>query len=296
MRILPTLTFVLAIAAAPISFAWHHEGHHLIAMKAVRVLPDSVPAFFRDGAATIAHVSIDPDMMRNPAAPRLSSTIAPEHFIDLELLEGRKPPKLRSQYVLMLAELKQSPEKVGLLPYSLTEWTEALTIAFAEHRKWPNNPHVKIKCLVYAGYLAHYASDLHQPLHTTIHFNGRAVDGKSSNTGIHAKVDDLLFRFKADDIAVEAKDVRAFDDAFAAVLAEIDASHALVDKVYELEKQLPAVKQAGELNAKVRDFALERAAAATKLTASLMLTAWENSKKVVIPAYMDRAAQDDGGK
>jgi hypothetical protein len=290
-----TLVIALVIILAAQADAWHHEGHHLIALAAVRALPDKpggVPRFFRDGAATIAHLSIDPDMMRNPAAPRLSASIAPEHYIDVELLQGRKPPKLRSQYVRMLGELKVAPDQAGFLPYALTEWTEALTIAFAEHRKWPDNPHIRIKCLVYAGYLAHYAGDLHQPLHTTIHFNGRAVDGKSPNSGIHAKVDDLLHRFKLDDIEVDREKLRGFDDAFASVLAEIDASHKLVDKVYELEPLLPGVKQKVELDPKVRAFALERAAASTKLTATLMLTAWEKSAKVVIPAYMDRAAQD----
>jgi hypothetical protein len=79
------------------------------------------------------------------------------------------------------------------LPYAIAEWTERLSIAFAEHRKYPANPYIQNKCLVYAGFLAHYAQDLCMPLHTTIHHDGRAnPDGSTPKTGIHPRVDSLV--------------------------------------------------------------------------------------------------------
>jgi len=272
--------------------AWHHEGHHLIAKKAVESPPERVPAFFREGAATVAHISIDPDMLRNIAAPQLSDANAPEHYLDTEALKGRKLPPKRSQYLALIGELKLKPKHAGFLPYSLTESTQALMIAFAEHRKWPDNPHVKSKCLLYAGHLAHYSSDLVQPLHTTIHYDGRVVNGRSPRTGIHAKVDDLLFRFKPDEIKINADNVRSFDKLFESVVRQIEKTHLLVDRVYKLEPKLPGVKEKVELNAEVKAFALERAAAGVELTASLLLTAWVHLEKVVIPPYMDRTEQD----
>ena len=47
-----------------------------------------------------------------------------------------------------------------------------LAVAFAEYRKWPDNPMIQHKCFLYAGFLAHYAQDMCQPLHLTINFDG----------------------------------------------------------------------------------------------------------------------------
>ena len=64
---------------------------------------------------------------------------------------------------------------------------------FLAHRKWPYEPHIRDKCLVYAVNPAHYATDLCQPPHTTIHYDGRAQeDGSSPHTGIRQRVDGLL--------------------------------------------------------------------------------------------------------
>ena len=82
--------------------------------------------------------------------------------------------------------LKSSTQnEASTLPYSIAEWTQRLTIAFAEHRNDPENPHVRAKCLVFAGILSHYAADLHMPLHTSIHWDGRDDAGAMSSSGVY---------------------------------------------------------------------------------------------------------------
>ena len=72
--------------------------------------------------------------------------------------------------------------------YAVAEWTEKLALAFAQHRRWPENTLVQAECLLTAASLAHYAQDLCQPLHTSVHFDGRALEGgKSPRSGIHEK-------------------------------------------------------------------------------------------------------------
>src|SRR5581483_6890740 len=92
----------------------------------------------------------------------------PEHYLDSELLKDRPLPPTRYRFIALCAELNLDPSKVGLVPYAIAEGTERLAIAFAEHRKWPQNPYIQQKALVYAGRLAHYSCDLCMPLHTTI--------------------------------------------------------------------------------------------------------------------------------
>lgn len=75
----------------------------------------------------------------------------------------------------------------------------------------------------------------------------------------------------------------AFDSLMPAVLAELERGYTLVDRVYELESQLPDVAS-GE----VRLFGTSRARAATGFTASLYLTAWRMSAKIELPRWLRR--------
>jgi hypothetical protein len=210
--------------------------------------------------------------------------------VDVELLKAKPFPKTRSGYLKLLADEKLDPKKVGLLPYSVTEWTERLAVALAEHRKWPDNPHIRTKCLVYAGFLAHYAGDLCMPLHVTIHHNGRAKpDGTSSNTGIHAKVDSLVEKLgvKPEELAKDQK-LEAPADLFAYVLAEIESSAKLVDRVYELEPKLPPESGPWTPDAEIEAFTRERSRASTRFLGTLYLTAWKKSAGIRLPAWLKR--------
>jgi len=282
------ISVALAASAAK---AWHGKGHELATRTAFAGLPEDVPAFFREGAETVAHCSVDPDLFTRPIAPEeLHDAESPEHYFDLELLEGEKLPPTRYEYLALCFRKGLAPNKVGLLPYSVTEWTQRLAVAFAEYRKWPDDPHIRMKCLVYAGILAHYAEDLCQPLHLTIHWDGRAkADGSSPRTGIHAKVDAALQKLRADPKKVGAElKVAAFEKLMPAVLHEIRRGNSLVGKVYELEKGLPALEEPLAEESEAARFVEERLRACAAFTASLYVTAWEQSAKIELPAWHQR--------
>lgn len=283
-----------ALAAVPAG-AWWPEGHTLIARGAVRALPKDVPAFFREGGELVGHCAQDPDVAKNRDTPNVRDVEEPEHYIDWELLEGRPLPGTRYEFVKLCAEAKLDPSKVGTVPYSTTEWTERLAVAFAEHRRWPENPNIRTKCLVYAGFLAHYAGDLCMPLHTTIHYDGRVKsDGASPHTGIHAKVDSLIEKvgLTPEELARDQK-VELVDRILPAVLKEIDQSRALIDRTYALEPALPPGDNTPWTpSAEVKAFTLERGRESTRFLASLYLTAWRNSARVTLPPWLDRGTSD----
>ena len=158
-------------------------------------------------------------------------------------------------------------------------------MALAEHRRWPEDEAVRVKALVYAGILSHYAADLLQPLHTTIHFDGRvAADGKLPHSGIHEKVDGLIeaLGLSPEDLA-QGLEVAAHDDAMAAILETLRASYGLVDRVYELEGVLE-----DRTDPQVAAFGRERARAAAAFIASLYMTAWEQSAQIRLPGWLKR--------
>lgn len=279
------------LVAAGVCHAWHGKGHHLATTLAVKAAQDRLPAFVLKGVDTVAHCSLDPDLFRLRSLPELRDQQRGEHFFDLELLRGDPIPATRSAFTAWCARKGLKPSQVGTAPYAVAEWTQRLTLAFAEHRKWPKNPHIRSKCLVYAGLLAHYAQDLCQPLHTTVHYDGRlGRDGKSPRTGIHAKVDALLQKMKprARKMRREMK-LTPFPRLMPAIRAELRKSHALMDSVYKIEKHLPALEAPLLGASPAASFAEERLTAGVRFTATLYLTAWQDSEKLELPKWHERS-------
>ena len=276
--------------------AWHLEGHHILTLAAVGALPEEAPAFFRKGAATVAHMSIDPDMAKHRGTPHARAAEYPEHFLDREMLPMDVVlPNTRYEFIKLCYEHKVEPEKMGFLPYAVAEWTERLAVAFAEYRKWPDNPHIQKKCLIYAGFIAHYAGDLCQPLHLTIHYDGRVLaDGSRPDRGIHSKVDGLveLLQLKPEVLARGQK-IEPLDNLMAGIMAEFDQGFALVDRVYDLGPRLPAAgDKTWQRDAEVVAFAEDRARAATRFMAQLYLTAWGMSEGLALPDFLLRSKWD----
>jgi len=181
------------------------------------------------------------------------------------------------------------PYDVGTLPYAIVENFERLVEAFAEFRQSPRDERVRAKILYTAGYLSHHTADAAQPLHTTIHFDGRADKrGKSPRTGIHKKVDALPGRLGIEP-SEAAKGLRASSvkDVFAETLKIIRDSHSRVDRVYELERALPETE--GPMPAKpdrrVAGLARERVRAGARFTATVWYTAWVRSSEIELPPW-----------
>ena len=277
--------------------AWHDEGHVYTTTAAMRALPDDVPAFFREGVRTVAHCALDPDLMRHDKLAQLKAAEYPHHYFDQEHLGDAPLPKTRAELIARCHELDVAVGRVGFLPYALVEATQRLTLAFAEHRANPDNAHVRMKCLVYAGRLAHYAADLHQPLHTTVHWDGRAEppDYESPRTGIHVRIDALPTKLTYAELFAEPLSTpTAHDDVFALVKRELAASFALVDRAYALEADMPAHDEMSLDAAPVRRFTIERMRAAAGLIAALQLSAWRQSEDLSLPAWHERGIYDDG--
>ncbi len=281
------LFFAVAFASSLLPYdaarAWWAGAHVETVKSAARAPSEQLPAFFREGEGLIAHASIDPDIIRGRDAPALRDAERPEHFIDLELLKGRKLPPTRYAYYRLCQKLGINPAITGTLPYAIIEWTQRLAFAFEEHRRYPDNQYIRFKTLYIAGILSHYAADLCNPLHCTVHYDGRAnPDGSSPHTGIHAKVDGLPEKLEltADDFAL-TDPVEPYEDLLKGVMEEIHASRELIDFVYDNEEKLP------------REFAVERMRAAARFTARLYETAWSYPFKNGLPSWLDQSRSVD---
>ena len=272
------LAAVAVVAALGGARAWWVKGHETITEAAALQLPDEVPAFFRAAGKSLAHFAGDPDRWKNPQARFLKVAEAPNHFLDLEDLEGNAPPPDRFQAAALLTKLNHPPDKTGFLPYAILEGYDRLTVAFYDYRHEPGNPAVPMKCLVYAGNLAHYTTDASMPLHTTRNYDGKpGPNGRTVQRGIHAKVDGYpeTNHFTPEEVCrgLQAKKV---DDVWDYVVKFIQESHTHIDKSYEFDA-------AGAFDTPTeasRAFVMARCRAGAQFTMDIWYSAWLRSAKL----------------
>ena len=286
-----TLQFLILLVFALSSpvFAWWGGGHDILTQATIKALPDELPDFFRSafGEAMIAHCTYDPDISKDRQMEHARAAEYGEHYFDLELIKDNPVPANRDAFIKLCAELNHDPRKVGYLPYAVAEWTERLAIAFAEYRKWPDNPIIQYKCYVYAGFLGHYAQDMVQPLHLTIHFDGIVQeDGTRLHAGIHEKVDASIemLNFDPNELAKD-QNVERVGELFPAIVKQLKDGHSFVDKVYELAEQYQNLK---EPSPELLEFTKERSREGVRWTASLYLTAWKLSEHIKLPGWLER--------
>ena len=272
-------------------WAWWGGGHDILTQAAVKALPEEMPEFFRNADKMIAHCSYDPDISKERSTPHARQSEYGEHYIDIELFGEHPIPEGREAHIKLCAELGLAPRTVGTLPYALAEWTERLALAFAEYRKWPDNPMIQNKCFLYAGFLAHYAQDMCQPLHLTIHFDGiKQEDGTRLHRGIHEKVDSAVEMLKLNPtVLAKAQQIEPVADLMPAIIEQIKTGHGLVGNVYELADDWQNLK---EPTPALTDFVNNRARESVRWTASLCLTAWKLSENIRLPGWLDRAQND----
>lgn len=272
-----------AVVAASPAGAWDGAGHGLVARAAARCLPADAPAFLRAAGDDLAHWSVDPDVLSSPAAGPLRARERPEHWLDVEYLQGRALPEDRAAFDALVRELEVNPAYVGAAPYRIVEDTFALALAFAELRRAPTSGVLQAKVVARAGALAHYTADVAQPLHTTLHWDGRAgKDGRSPRTGEHLKMDALLWHHGGG-FACARPTVAT--DVLARVRKTLRAAHARVDRVYTLAEQLPGWDRRARLSPALRKIATVSGAEATQLTADLWWTAWRMSASLELPSW-----------
>ncbi len=280
---------IVALSSTSLLRAWDSHGHQVVTLEAVELLAGELPEFLQEDRNQLAWDSIEPDLMRNDALPHLRDREAPDHYLNVELLRGGELPETRADFLRSIDRpgTDTGVEQVGALPFAIVEATQRLTLAFALYRQQPSSRHLQAKAIINAAHLAHYAEDLCQPLHTTIHYDGRAVEGGSSPyTGIHQQVDRLIGRLEPqEEVSFEGLEPRELEPLFAAVIEELERSHSQVERLYGLEEDLVALEAGGEPSSELRSFTRERFRAAVLFSASLILTAWQDSEALHLPDW-----------
>ena len=291
------LTLALFLPSA--MYGWGSNGHIYANRVAAEKIPALMPKFLRTRSAVdrIAYLGPEPDRWRLESPSALNNAQAPDHFIDLERIEGlgELPMGRYDFYKLLYARRAAAgangddylPERVGLQPYIAMEIFDRLEIAFREYRslreKKQKTDAVENDIIFYMGWLGHYAADGSQPLHTTVNHDGWVEanpNGNATQHGIHALFEtDFVDRTTiAASFAGLVGAPQRLSDPFGDYMKYLWASHALVPRVYEFEK---AKAFDGSGSPEAVKFVRERLAAGSQMLLNLWYTAWLKSGEPV---------------
>ncbi|MGH9572482.1 MAG: nuclease [Candidatus Acidiferrales bacterium] len=280
------------------AFGWGSTGHTDINQAAAETIPVSMPKFLRTKSAVqkIAYLGPEPDRWRDESPSALNYAQAPDHFIDLERIEGLGPLPLGRYdfYKLLYAKRAATPaadhpddylpDRVGLQPYITIEVYKRLELAFRSYREMKKKKQktdvIDGNIIFYMGWLGHYVGDGSQPLHTSIQYDGWAganPDGYTTQHGIHAEFEtDFVNRVVPSpaSFASLVNPPQRISDPFSDYMKYLEASHALVPQVYAFEKA-KAYEGAGSPDAV--KFLDQRLAAGSQMLIDLWYTAWLQS-------------------
>lgn len=263
---------LLAIAGG--ASAWDGTGHQIVTQLAIEAMPSSVPGWLRepDVRERLAYLSIEPDRWRGQDADVLDHVNSPDHYFDIEELaefqmKFAELPPFRNAFIERLTEYRVAQKVArpsgrdrshtrtvpGMLPYAIAElrWKTAASIttwrSYSEYRDVATPTELRTSrdnVIHHMGLLSHFVGDAAQPLHTTMHHNGWVGPnprGYTTSRRFHYVIDGDVFDMNAitfETLRSRARPPRRFDAdrEWAQTLAFIEAAHAKVERLYELDK------------------------------------------------------------
>lgn len=273
---------------------WGLDGHRMAARAAVQGLPDEVPAFFREGVEVLVWLNPEPDRWRDQRFPEMDEAWRYDHYIDLENIPD---PSILDESTnrwdfferLLVAGVENPKVAVGFAPFAVLELQQRLQSSFA---RWRNetNPEVRrfleVRILQDAGILGHFVTDLSQPHHTTIHFNGwdeaqvPNPEGYTTDRGVHSRFESRFVQTHVRPEHVQARMGRAphvVADARLAVFAYVRASNAEVESLYRIDRDHGFGPESPP-NPESLDFAATRIAEGALMLRDLWWSAWVASE------------------
>ena len=292
------ICFAIALALALIQPAgvqgWGLEGHLMAGRAAAMKLPAEMPKFFRKAVDQLSYLNPEPDRWRDRGESNLDramdSAAAPDHFLDLELVPESATRALnRYDFTAEMIKAGQPPTKAGFVTYRILELFQRVRAEFrlwraetdGKRRNW-----IEQRIINDAGILGHYVSDVSNPHHTTIHFNGWSGDNpkgytvftREPNQGIHYRFEEEYVKthIQLNDVLPLVGESRVIEKPRDEIWSYLRSSNRLVEQLYMLDKQ-------EKFNAQTQSpahkkFVSERLAAGAGMLRDLWWTAWTTSQ------------------
>ncbi len=277
---------------------WGQLGHEISGRAAVMKLPSEMPKFFRQSADRLSYLNPEPDRWRDRTESNIDramdSAYAPDHFLDMELVPPSAMKAMnRYDFTAELIKAGQKPTTAGFVPYRILELFQTVRVEFrlwraekdSRRRRW-----IEERIINDAGILGHYVSDVANPHHTTIHYNGWSGNNPNGYT-VFTRDRGIHFRFEEEFVAAQIKlndvvpsvsqNARVIENPRDEIWKFLKSSNALVEQLYILDKKEPF--SATNRSPEHKKFVIERLAAGTQMLRDLWWTAWVTSDPALTP-------------
>lgn len=265
---------VLVIALIPCRLlAWSGRVHVDIARAAASAVPDEMAAW-RAYAKVLARHSVDPDLWKDTDPAE-----GVRHYLDAERYREVALTELPANWEAVRAQggrrLKAS---AGIGPWVVWEAQMRLTAAMASN-DW-------VTATRWAAAQAHYAADLHQPLHTTRYFD----EAKGTGAGVHLRWEVEMPKLFWHASLLRVEPATYLEDPWRSLLGWVAEAHERYGQIFQVERVLAERGvDAGtfayyrELWKATDELFVEQASRAVTHLASLWYTAWVNAGRPAIP-------------
>jgi hypothetical protein len=129
LRVLMTAACATILLQSPQSWGWGSEGHEYINQVGAQKIPDSMPVSLCQAKERLVYLATEPDQWRDEGGYSLKNDEWPNHFIDLDRLDGLSAlPESQYEFYKLLHDKsvfmsgtdgnKNLPENVGFSPTS----------------------------------------------------------------------------------------------------------------------------------------------------------------------------------
>jgi hypothetical protein len=281
---------LLALWTGP-AFGWGDDGHRVVNGAAAAALPDDAPECLTQNQARLTYLGPEPDRWRYGDLTEMNKAMAPDHFLDYEMLEGKvdaaKPPKHRYAFIEALIKGGEDPGKVGLAPYRVVELCQRIEAAVValevldpnDAQSAPERKQAEESLIYVTGVLGHYVADLGNPHHCTIHYNGwrgENPEGFATDRGTHSRFESVFVRRIVDQLQVQVTAAPRRDiDYVREVWALVQESNSLTSTLYRLDRDgsFTEGNEAKESGRRGIEFAQSRMTRAATLLRDMWATA-----------------------
>jgi hypothetical protein len=268
----------LIVVLLPIGFvySWGEKGHQVISKNAVELLPKEMDSFKAWKDYMVQHSS-DADIRR-----KTDKTEAPRHYIDIDFYKEFLNGKMIENENELISKYGDSTVTAnGILPWATQETLNNLTEALKEKNR--------DKALIYAADLGHYVADGHQPMHTTVNYNGQLTDQK----GVHFRYEVTMVDRHIDTLekSVDSSNINYVENPLSFIFNYISDANSVNDVLLDGDKL--AHQEAGSTENddyyrimwfRTRYVTEMQFKTAEEDLASLLYTAWVNAGK---PTFND---------
>jgi hypothetical protein len=164
------LTLGLVLVWAIPACAWGRQAHQMVNAAAIKTLPAPLRSYFAPHQLYLVDHASDPDLRAE-----INHRERPRHFAEVEAYDRYPFLQFRRQFVIERLGASRAQIRHGTVMWQIERFTRYLAEDFRQG-DWGEANHDAV-------YLAHYAADLTQPLHTVVNYDGQ----QTGQRGIHAR-------------------------------------------------------------------------------------------------------------